>query len=69
MSARYRCDRPMARSKGILKYCNKKCAQCLCAIKVGSGGEDQHNGIMPQGSSPFTAKNIDIMMGRPRNDS
>lgn len=64
MIIRYRCDRPMAEKKGVLQYCDRRCRECLCAIKIDEWGREEHNGDLQGGSSIFTARNIDRMSGR-----
>lgn len=69
MKIRYRCDRPMARKKGILRHCDKKCKYCLCAISMDEWGHEEHTPVMPGGCTNFTVKNLKIMMGREHDKS
>lgn len=67
MATRYRCDEPMAEKKGMLKYCNKRCMNCLCAIKTDALGNDSHvhfNEELKQQSNLFTERNLDHLSGR-----
>ena len=38
----YRCDIPMARKKGLLRICNKRCSECVAAITMGPGYIEAH---------------------------
>ena len=61
---KWRCDRPMAEKKDIKKYCDGRCAQCLCAIQTDSLGHDAHNADMPNGCGNIATRNLKVMSGR-----
>lgn len=58
----YRCDKPMAEKKGVLKCCNQKCDECPCAIK-NDGGSESHV-VLERPCSTLALKNLNIMSGR-----
>ena len=64
MIVRYRCDVAMARSKGILRFCNKKCKDCLCAIRTNEHGEEEHTHDLKHPCGNFTLRNLKVMSGR-----
>ena len=39
---RRRCDVPMARNKGLLRVCDKRCRTCLACIEVDEFGQESH---------------------------
>lgn len=41
MIVSYRCDKPMARSKGLLP-CKKTCKSCVCCILRDDQGSERH---------------------------
>lgn len=50
---RFRCDEPMRRSKekcyttaGIHWRCDKRCKECICAIRTISDGTEEHVNLM-----------------------
>ena len=67
MIVRYRCDVPMADKKGILRFCNKKCKECICAIAIDEWGRYEHVS-MPDGGtcSNVTLRNINHLNGQDR---
>lgn len=65
MKTRWRCDVSMARKKGVLRMCDKKCRYCLCAISIDEFGREEH--VADMTSTPcgnFTLRNLKVMMGR-----
>ena len=54
---RYRCDVPMAKKKGILKYCDKKCRYCLCGIVMDERGYEFHVPDSLHGCTNFVLRN------------
>ena len=57
MIVKYRCDKAMARKKGILKYCDHKCKYCLCGIGMNDLGYESHNPDNPNGCTNFIMRN------------
>ena len=55
---RYECDKPMAEKKRVLQYCNKKCADCLCAIGVDETGRREHVSNLRQPCGNILTRNI-----------
>ena len=63
--AKYRCDEPMADRWRIRGRCNRKCVECLCAIRMDGSGKETHVADYLQGEcSNVTARNIRFMNGR-----
>ena len=60
----WRCDRPMAEKKRVLKYCNKECSNCFCGITKDATGHEHHAPDMTRGSRIFMLRNLDVMSGR-----
>lgn len=63
---RYHCDVPMAKKKKVLQYCNRKCNECLCAIRTDGDGRQEHVGDMPQGCPIIQARNFGAAFGKSR---
>ena len=53
-----RCDVPMARRKGLLGYCQRRCSQCLCCIEKDAYGGEQHVSIVRGGDPGIIARNL-----------
>ncbi len=67
MKTRWRCDVSMARKKGVLGMCDKKCRYCLCAISTDEFGREEHLPDLAQPCSNFTLRNLNVMSGRDRD--
>ena len=63
MIIRFRCDVPMSEKKGILRYCDKKCRNCLCALAMDEWGREEHVSL-DQECANFTLRNLKKMSGR-----
>ena len=65
MIVRYRCDVPMARRKGILGKCDKRCRSCLCAIGMSEHGYESHVSLDQGGTSEnLASRNLEVLNGR-----
>lgn len=59
-----RCDEPMARSMGILPYCDKKCENCMAVIRHVDAGREVHGN--PGTDYKVRQRNIDKFSERKR---
>lgn len=58
MIVRRRCDVPMARRKGLLYRCSRRCKDCLCCIETDEYGNEQHVAIVRGGDANLIARNL-----------
>lgn len=63
MRIKVRCDVPMADKKGIRKYCDKKCGECLCAIVMDEFGNEKHLADMQSGCGAIVTRNLRHLRG------
>lgn len=67
MVRRYRCDKPMAHKKGLLKFCDRKCNRCVAGLAYGRGYIEGHVPLQDERefSDPkLMARNMLILSGR-----
>ena len=60
---KYRCDKSMARKKGIYYYCDRKCKGCLCALVIDASGRESHTPDLLQPCGNVAARNVGYMSG------